>query len=314
MRDMTELAGRVVLVTGAGRGLGRQYALGFARHGARVVVNDLGGSVHGDGADTAVAEQVVAEIVQAGGEAVASCESVTSREGGTAIVGTALERFGRLDAVVCNAGILRPTPVEDLSPDEWNRTLGVHLDGSFHVAQAAYRAMKEGDGGRFVFISSSAGAFGQHDTAHYAAAKTGLWGLANVIALEGAPHGIAANVVLPFGATRMAEATIGDEIPPEAQVMLDAIRPELVVPLVVFLASPACELTHHMFSAGAGRFARVFVGLGPGWYAGNGVVPTPDDIAEHLAEIAAIEGAALPMSIYEEFDQLLSLAGGESQS
>jgi len=305
---MSEFTGKTVLVTGAGRGLGREYALGFGRLGARVVVNDLGGSVHGDGADASVAEQVVEEIVAAGGDAVASCDSVATPGGGAAIVATALDNFGRLDAVVCNAGILRPTPFEDLTAEDWSRTLGVHLDGSFHVAQAAYRAMKEGDGGRFVFISSSAGAFGQHDTAHYAAAKTGLWGLANVIALEGAPHGIAANVVLPFGATRMAESTIGDEIPPEAQTMLDAIRPELVVPLVVFLANPSCDLTHHMFSAGAGRFARVFVGLGPGWYAGPGVVPTLDDIAEHLAEIASVEGHTVPMSIYDEFVELLSRA------
>ncbi len=307
---MDDFAGRTVIVTGAGRGLGREYALGFARLGARVVVNDLGGSVHGDGADASVAEQVVAEIVGSGGEAVASSETVATPEGGAAIVDTALERFGGVDAVVCNAGILRPTPFEDLTADEWNRTLGVHLDGSFHVAQAAYKAMKERDGGRFVFISSSAGAFGQHDTAHYAAAKTGLWGLANVIALEGAPHGIAANVVLPFGATRMAESTIGDDIPPDVRSMLDAIRPELVVPLVVYLASPGCDLTHHMFSAGAGRFARVFVGLGPGWYAGP-VVPTPTDIAEHLAEIVAVEGHAVPMSIYEEMGELLSRAAGD---
>jgi NAD(P)-dependent dehydrogenase (short-subunit alcohol dehydrogenase family) len=312
---MIDFAGNVAIVTGAGRGLGREYALGLARHGARVVVNDLGGSVHGDGADASVADQVVHEIRQAGGDAIASTDSVATPEGGEAIVGTALEAFGRVDAVVCNAGILRTARFEDVTPDEWKRTLGVHLDGSFHVAQPAFRAMKAaGTGGRFVFVSSSAGAFGQDHTAHYAAAKTGVWGLSNVIALEGAGHGIRANVVLPFGATRMAEATIGGEVSPELATMLETIRSDLVVPMVVYLASPACVLSHHMFSAGAGRFARVFVGLGRGWYAGRGVVSTPEDIEAHLAEIDATEGHMVPMSIYDEMGELLSRADGESKS
>jgi NAD(P)-dependent dehydrogenase (short-subunit alcohol dehydrogenase family) len=312
---MIDFAGNVAIVTGAGRGLGREYALGLARHGARVVVNDLGGSVHGDGADASVADQVVHEIRQAGGDAIASTDSVATPEGGEAIVGTALDAFGRVDAVVCNAGILRTARFEDVTPDEWKRTLGVHLDGSFHVAQPAFRAMKAaGTGGRFVFVSSSAGAFGQDHTAHYAAAKTGVWGLSNVIALEGAGHGIRANVVLPFGATRMAEATIGGEVSPELATMLETIRSDLVVPMVVYLASPACVLSHHMFSAGAGRFARVFVGLGRGWYAGRGVVSTPEDIEAHLAEIDATEGHMVPMSIYDEMGELLSRADGESKS
>lgn len=304
---MIDFEGRVAVVTGAGRGLGREYALALARRGAQVVVNDLGGSVHGEGADKAVAERVVDAITRAGGRAVASSASVATPEGGAAIVDTALEHFGQVDAVVCNAGILRPTPFEELTTDEWTRTRSVHLDGAFHVAQPAYRAMKKaGGGGRFVFISSSAGAFGQHDTAHYAAAKTGLWGLAHVIALEGADHRIRANVVLPFGATRMARATIGEDAPPGAASMLDAMKPELVVPLVLYLASPACELTHQMYSAGAGRFARVFIGLTTGWYAGATVIPTAEDVAAHLAEIDAVEGHAVPMSIYEEFAELLA--------
>jgi NAD(P)-dependent dehydrogenase (short-subunit alcohol dehydrogenase family) len=301
-----EFDGRVAVVTGAGRGLGRDYALALARRGARVVVNDLGGSVHGDGADASVAAEVVSEITRAGGLAVASSDSVASPDGGAAIVQTALEHFGRIDAVVCNAGILRPTAFADLTPDEWARTRAVHLDGAFHVAQPAFRAMAAGEGGRFLFISSSAGAFGQHETAHYAAAKTGLWGLANVIALEGAEHGITANVVLPFGATRMARATMGDDLPPDATTMFDAIKPELVVPLVLYLVSPECTITHHMFSAGAGRFARVFVGLTTGWDAGPEVVPTPEDVATHLSEINAMEGHAVPMSVYEEFGELLA--------
>jgi NAD(P)-dependent dehydrogenase (short-subunit alcohol dehydrogenase family) len=297
---MIDFTGQVAIVTGAGRGLGRLYAVELARRGAAVVVNDLGGSMHGDGADTSVADAVVEEIERAGGVAVASHDSVDSPDGGEAIVRTAIDSFGRLDAVVSNAGIFNSVPFEELSHDDWRRMLSVHLDGGFYLSQPAYREMKAAGYGRFVFISSSGGMFGQPLEAHYAAAKAGLVGLANVIAIEGAPHGILANTVLPFGFSRMVTETVGDPKALEETGFLKLIQPELVVPIVVFLASRACELTHQNYSACAGRFSRVFVGLGEGWLAEPGTNPTADDVAAHLSEVSATEPFTVPGSIFEE--------------
>lgn len=297
---MIEFDGQVAVVTGAGRGLGRLYALELARRGASVVVNDLGGSMHGHGSDVSVADNVVDEITATGGVAVASYDSVDSPEGGAAIVGTAVEHFGRLDAVVSNAGIFNSIPFDELTPQDWRRMLSVHLDGAFYLAQPAFRIMKQQGYGRFVFITSSAGMFGQHLEAHYAAAKTGLVGLTKVIALEGAPHGILANTVLPFGHSRMVTETLGDPEALEESGFLKAIRPELVTPIVVYLASRACGFSHRNYSAFGGRFARVFVGLAEGWLPAPGSMPTADDVAEHLAEVSAMEPFTVPESIYEE--------------
>jgi NAD(P)-dependent dehydrogenase (short-subunit alcohol dehydrogenase family) len=295
-----DFTGQAVIVTGAGRGLGRLYALDLAQRGASVVVNDLGGSMHGSGADASVADQVVEEIERAGGVAVASHDSVDSPEGGNAIVHTAIESFGRLDAVVSNAGIFNSAPFDELSAQDWRRMLGVHLDGGFYLSQPAYRVMKSQGYGRFVFIASSAGMFGQPLEAHYAAAKAGLVGLTNVIAIEGAEHGIRANTVLPFGFSRMVTETVGDPKALEETGFLKVIKPELVVPIVVFLASCACEFSHHNYSACAGRFARVFVGLGEGWLADADGDPTADDILAHVTEISATEPYSVPGSIFDE--------------
>jgi NAD(P)-dependent dehydrogenase (short-subunit alcohol dehydrogenase family) len=297
---MIDFTGQVAVVTGAGRGLGRLYAIELARRGASVVVNDLGGSMHGEGADTSVADQVVEEIAAAGGAAVASHDSVDSPEGGEAIVRTAVDQFGRLDAVVGNAGIFNSIAFDELTADDWRRMLRVHLDGGFYLAQPAFRVMKAQGYGRFVFISSSAGMFGQHLEAHYAAAKAGLVGLTNVIALEGEPHGILANTVLPTGFSRMVTETVDDPKVLEETGFFKAIRPELVTPIVVFLASRACDFSHRNYSAAGGRCARVFVGLAEGWLAEPGSNPTADDVASHLAEISAIEPFTVPGSIYEE--------------
>jgi len=297
---MIDFTGQVVIVTGAGRGLGRLYAMEFARRGGSVVVNDLGGTMRGEGSDSSVADQVVEEIERAGGVAVGSYDSVTSPEGGEAIVRTAVDRFGRLDAVVSNAGIFHTVDFEQLAAADWRRMMSVHLDGSFHLSQAAFRVMKSLGYGRFVFIASSAGLFGQPQTAHYAAAKAGIVGLSNVIAIEGAAHGILANSVLPFGLSRMVTETIGGEQVAAEWPFLRAIEPELVVPIVVFLASRACEFTHHNYSAGAGRYARVFIGLANGWLAEPGSRPTADDVAAHLAEVSATEPFGVPASIFDE--------------
>lgn len=297
---MIDFTGQAVVVTGAGRGLGRLYALELARRGASVVVNDLGGSMHGGGSDPSVADGVVEEIERSGGVAVASHDSVDSPDGAAAIVQTAADRFGRLDAVVSNAGIFNSIPFDELSTDDWRRMLSVHLDGGFYLSQAAFRVMKSQGYGRFVFISSSGGMFGQPLEAHYAAAKAGLVGLANVIAIEGAEHGILANTVLPFGFSRMVTETVGDPKALEETGFLKVIQPELVVPIVVFLASRACEFTHQNYSACAGRFARVFVGLGEGWLAEPGSSPTADDITAHLSEVTATAPFTVPNSIFEE--------------
>lgn len=309
---MIDFEGQVAVVTGAGRGLGRLYALELARRGASVVVNDVGGTMHGDGADRSVADRVVGEIERAGGVAVASHDSVDSPEGGEAIVRTATERFGRVDAVVSNAGIFNSVPFDQLSSADWRRMLGVHLDGGFHLSQPAFRVMKSQGYGRFVFITSSAGLFGQPLEAHYAAAKAGLLGLANVIAIEGAQHGILANCVLPFGTSRMVTETVEAVDDPkrlEESGFLKAIQPELVVPMVVFLASRACEVSHHSYSACAGRFARVFVGLGEGWLAEPGSLPTAEDIVAHLGDVSAPDPFTVPMSIVDEVIGICSRLG-----
>ncbi|MGV0581000.1 SDR family NAD(P)-dependent oxidoreductase [Mycolicibacterium elephantis] len=297
---MIDFTGQVAVVTGAGRGLGRVYALELARRGASVVVNDLGGSMVGDGEDTAIADRVVDEIITAGGVAVASYDSVDDPAGGEAIVRSAVNAFGRVDAVISNAGIFNSIPFDELTPEDWRRMLSVHLDGAFHLAQPAYRVMKAQGYGRFVFIASSAGMFGQHLEAHYAAAKAGIVGLSNVVALEGEPHGIRANTVLPFGLSRMVTETLGDSRALTENGFFAAIRPELVAPIVVFLASRACDFSHQNFSACAGRFARVFVGLSEGWLAPRDSDPTAEDIAAHIAEVTGTQPFTIPGSIYEE--------------
>ncbi len=307
---MIDFNGQAVIVTGAGRGLGRLYALDLAQRGASVVVNDVGVTMHGEGADPSVADQAVTEITGLGGIAVASYDSVDSEEGGAAIVERAIEEFGRLDAVVSNAGIFDTFSFDELPVDNWRRMLNVHLNGSFYLSQPAYRIMKAQGGGRFVFIASSAGLFGQPNSAHYAAAKSGIVGLANVIAIDGAPHGILANTVLPFGYSRMVTETVGDrDLLGDDVPFLRAIEPELVVPMVVYLASRACTITHQNYSACAGRFARVFVGLGEGWVASRDTPPTAEAIEAHLAEVAATEPFTVPGSIFDEVTQICSRLG-----
>jgi NAD(P)-dependent dehydrogenase (short-subunit alcohol dehydrogenase family) len=307
---MIDFIDQVAVVTGAGRGLGRLYALELARRRASVIVNDLGSTMHGEGSDAGVADQVVEEIVAAGGVAIASHDSVATPDGADAIVRAAVDRFGRLDAVVSNAGIFQTVDFEELMVDDWRRMLNVHLDGGFYLSQPAFRVMKSQGYGRFVFVASSAGLFGQPQTAHYAAAKAGLIGLTNIIAIEGAAHGILANSVLPFGYSRMVTETIGDhEELAAASSFVHAIDPELVVPVVVFLASRACELTHHNYSAGAGRFARVFIGLGEGWMAEPNSKPTADDIVTHLAEVSATQPFTVPASIFDEVADICARRG-----
>lgn len=308
---MIDFTGQVAVVTGAGRGLGRLYSLELARRGASVLVNDLGATTDGEGGDRSVADDVVAEITATGGSAVASYDSVDTPAGGAAIIGAAIDAFGRVDAVVSNAGIFGTVPFDELSVEQWKRMLAVHLDGAFYLSQPAYRVMKAQGYGRFVFISSSAGAFGQPESAHYAAAKAGILGLANVIAIDGESHGIVANSVLPYGFSRMVTETVGLDIEAAkaSSEFFRAIAPEHVVPAVIYLASRDCTVTHHAFSALAGRFARVFSGLADGWSAETDDPTTAESFAEHLVQISATDPYIVPASLFEEIGQLVLRRG-----
>jgi NAD(P)-dependent dehydrogenase (short-subunit alcohol dehydrogenase family) len=294
--------GRVAIVTGAGGGLGREYALELGRRGARVVVNDLGGAVDGSGASQSAADVVVEQIRADGGEAVASYDSVATREGGSAIVATALEAFDSVDIVVNNAGILRDKSFANMTFDEVDAVIDVHLRGAFHVSQPAFQVMKERGYGRFVHTSSASGLFGNFGQANYGAAKAGLVGLSNVLAIEGAKYNVKSNAVAPTARTRMTEDVLGP--------FMEMFDPLQVVPMVVYLASEQNEYTHQVFSAGGGRYARIFIGTNNGWFAGQGVVPTVEDLADHLDEVRDISDYSVPESINDELTILAQLAAG----
>ena len=294
MADPTpvSLDNRVVVITGAGGGLGRCHALLMAERGARIVVNDLGGTADGQGSDESAANKVVAEIEDKGGVAVANHDSVATPEGGEAILQTALDEFGQVDVVVNNAGILRDQSFAKMTPEAIDGVIDVHLKGSFHVSRPAFAAMKEQGYGRFIHTTSAAGLFGNFGQANYGAAKMGLVGLSNVIAVEGKKYNINSNVIAPLAKTRMTEELMGP--------MADSVQPEQVSAMVAYLGSEQCELTHEVYSVGGGRIARVFVGLGPGWFGGKGYVPTPEDVVENLEAIRATEPTVIPAEATEE--------------
>lgn len=312
---MIDFEGQTVIVTGAGRGLGRLYALDFARRGACVVVNDIGCSMHGEGTDSRIADEVAEAIAAAGGTAVANYDSVATPEGGEAIIRAARDATGRVDAVVSNAGIFDTAPFEDLTSRQWRRMLETHLDGAFHLCQPAFRQMKLQGYGRFVLVASSAALFGLPNEAHYAAAKGGVFGLSNVLALEGAAHGILSNALLPTGYSRMVEQTQGSAVTGDSAASGDdnpfrrIIAPELVVPMVTFLASRACDFTHHAFAACAGRYSRVFAGLSQGWLSPPGSQPAAEDIESHLAEISDTGTFTIPGSLFDEVAEACALRG-----
>lgn len=294
---------RVAVITGAGGGLGREYALDLAARGARVVVNDLGGSRDGSGGGQSMADAVVAEIRAGGGEAVANYDSVATPEGGEAIIRTAVEAFGGVDILINNAGILRDKSFGKMPPDDFDLVLAVHLKGAFYVTAPAFRIMRERGYGRVVFTTSAAGLFGNFGQANYAAAKMGLVGLSNVLAIEGEKYNVRSNVVAPMALTRLTEDLLGP--------LGALLAPEMVTPLVTYLVSEQCTETHQVYSAGGGHFARVFVGLTPGWTAPPGGV-SADDVARHWAAITAGDTHSVPLSATEEAMGLAAKLAGRS--
>ncbi len=286
--------GRVAIVTGAGGGLGREHALLLASRGARVVVNDVGGSVSGEGGDAGPAQRVVDEIIAAGGEAIADTHSVATPEGGEAIVATALEQFGQLDIVVNNAGILRDKSFQNMGADLLEPVLDVHLKGAFYVTRPAWVHMRERSYGRVINTSSNSGILGNFGQSNYGAAKMGLVGLTRVLAVEGAKYNIKVNAIAPVAKTRMTEEILG--------AMGDKIEPGLVSPVVAFLAHEDCPVTGEVYSAAGGRVARFFIGLTHGYY--NPAL-TVEDVRDHLAEIRAEDGYIVPTSNSDEISLLL---------
>jgi NAD(P)-dependent dehydrogenase (short-subunit alcohol dehydrogenase family) len=293
--------GRVAVITGAGGGLGKTYALEFARRGAAVVINDLGGSADGRGGSSSMADATVKEIVEAGGKAVANYDSVATPEGGKAIIQTALDNFGKVDILVNNAGILRDKSFLKLEPKDLEAVLDVHLKGAFFVSQPAFASMKENGFGRIVMAASGAGIFGNFGQANYGAAKMGLVGLMNVLAAEGAKYNIKINTIAPIAKTRLTEQLLGGGGGGGGGGgMIDALDPTFVTPLVVYLCSEKCELTHEIFDVGGGRYARIFIGMAKGWVAPKGKKPTADDISDQIDVIRDVENYTIPQSIADE--------------
>ena len=271
--------GKVAIVTGAGGGLGRAHALLLATRGALVVVNDLGGAVDGSGGSASPAEQVVEEIKAAGGEAVADANSVATPEGGEAIVQTAVDTFGRIDIVVNNAGILRDKAFHNMTDDLVQPVLDVHLRGAFNVTRPAWGRMREQGYGRVVNTASSAGILGNFGQASYGAAKMGLVGLTQVLAIEGARYNISANAISPIARTRMTEEVLGN--------LVEYVDPAAVSPVVAWLVHEDCPVSGNVYSVGGGRVARFFVGLTPGYLDKD---LTPEAVRDHFDEINDPEG------------------------
>ncbi len=277
---------RVAIVTGAGAGLGRAYALELAKRGAKIVVNDLGGARDGSGeGSSAPADKVVEEIKAAGGEAVASYDSVATPEGGEAVVQKAIDTFGRVDILINNAGILRDRSMMKMDPAEWNAVLAVHLDGAYNVSRPAFIKMREAGYGRIVMTSSAAGLYGNFGQCNYSAAKLGLVGLMNTMKLEGEKHNIKVNTVAPVAATRLTE----DILPPDLQ---EKLKPEFVTPLVVYLVSEQCPANGGIFNAGMGYYSRAAIVSGRGAVpAGEGEVPTPEAVMKNMKPISSIDSS-----------------------
>jgi NAD(P)-dependent dehydrogenase (short-subunit alcohol dehydrogenase family) len=272
---------RVAVITGAGRGLGRAYALLLASKGAKVVVNDTGVSLKGDGVDVGPAQEVVQEIRTAGGEAIASTDSVATPEGGKAIINAAIERYGRIDILIHNAGIVRRGSLKEITYEDFEKVLDVHLRGAFHVVRPAFPLMCKAGYGRVVLTSSINGLYGNRNVVNYSVAKAGIIALSNVTALEGAEEGVKCNVVLPGAVTRMAEGLDTSAYPP--------MDPELVAPVVGWLSHESCSITGEMLISMAGRAARAYVAESSGVYR-------PEWTIEQVAEqIDAIRSTAAPV-------------------
>lgn len=287
--------GRVVVVTGAGGGLGRSHALLFASRGAQVVVNDLGSSVKGEGTNSSAADAVVAEIKREGGEAVANYDSV---ENGDKIIQAALDTYGRIDIVINNAGILRDTTFQKMTDEDWDLVYRVHVLGAYKVTRAAWSHLRDQQFGRIVMTSSASGIYGNFGQANYAMAKLGLYGFAQTLALEGKKYNITANAIAPLAGSRMTETILAPEL-------VEALKPELVSPLVAYLCHEKTTETGGLFEVGAGWIARLR------WERTQGAFFTPkvamrvEDIAAQWDKINDWTEAETPSQFQHSFEPIM---------
>jgi len=273
---------RVIVVTGAGGGLGREYALTLAAEGASVIVNDLGGARDGTGAGHNMADEVVKEIKDAGGRAAANYDSVAEPEGAENIIKTALDEFGAVHGVVSNAGILRDGTFHKMTSENWDAVLKVHLYGGYNVLRAAWPHFREQSYGRVVVATSTSGLFGNFGQTNYGAAKLGLVGLINTLALEGAKYNIHANAVAPIAATRMTQ----DILPPE---VFEKLTPEYVAPVVAYLCTEENPNNGSVFVVGGGKVQRVALFQNEGFNFDT--PPSVEDVAAQWDEITELSGA-----------------------
>lgn len=297
MSEELRYDGKVAVITGAGNGLGRSHALLLASRGAKVVVNDLGGAVDGSG-DGALspAEQVVAEIKAAGGEAVADGNNVANKDSAAAIIKTAMDNYGRVDILINNAGILRDKSFNNMTPELFDPVMAVHLNGTVWTTQAAWGIMREQKFGRIINTSSAAGLFGNFGQTNYGAAKMGIVGFTNVLAIEGAKYNIKANVLAPGAKTRMTMDLLG---PMADQFDMD---PALVSPIVAYLAHEECPVSSEIYSAAAGRVGRVFIGATPGIFDKE---LTLEKIRDNFDKIRDEEGYIVPGNATEEMGLMM---------
>jgi 3-hydroxyacyl-CoA dehydrogenase/3a,7a,12a-trihydroxy-5b-cholest-24-enoyl-CoA hydratase len=296
--------GKVAIITGAGNGLGRSHALLLASRGAKVVVNDLGGTHTGGGRSSAAADKVVEEIKAAGGEAVANYDSV---EDGVKIVQTALDSFGRVDIVVNNAGILRDVSYAKMSPDDWDLIYRVHVLGAHRVTAAAWPHLREQKYGRVIFTASAAGIYGNFGQANYAMAKLGLVGFASTLALEGKKAGVHVNTIAPIAGSRMTETVLPKEL-------IDALRPEYVSPLVAWLAHESCDATGGLYEVGGGFMAKLRWERTQGrtWRLGRAI--TPEGVRDSWGEITDFGKATHPASVAESMAPIMTnVEAGQSK-
>ena len=305
---------QVAVITGAGGGLGLQYALLLASRGARVVVNDIGGSVTGSGSNADAAAGAVEQIRRNGGEAVADTHSVATPEGGQAIVDSALEAWGRVDIVINNAGIVSDAPFEDITAERLDPLVDVHLKGAFHVARPAWIRMREQGYGRILNTCSAAGLLGAERMSNYGSAKTGMVGLTRVLAAEGSDHNIKVNAIAPIAYTRMLAHSVesaGQPDDPSAQAILDdlvaqylqKLDPALVAPVAAFLTHRDCPVSGEIYTVGAGHVARFFIGRTKGFY--NPAL-TVEEVRDHLDQIRDEIGYTVPGGPADEMAALFA--------